>query len=113
MADQDFYDLIAQADPETLKMLIGAGLVPSQNAAIDNMQMAKGQNVGNTYVAASPVEHLANALKSYKQQQLIKQQGQGREAYLRLLAKQNAPQANPAAQEDPSASGAFLAPTEM
>ncbi len=62
--------------PEMLAMLthqIGRG---------ENLQdtpMAQGQRVGNTYVAASPLEHMANALRQYKGAQMAKE-GKGKYA---------------------------------
>ncbi len=109
MADNDLYDLISQADPSVLQLLIDAGLVPSR-MGIEGEKMSMGQgmmntptpqgrDVGHTYVASSPLEHLSAAIRQgvgakmaggamQGQQDLTGQQGAGRLAYLRLLAGQ-------------------------
>lgn len=106
--DDDLYELLRYADPDTRQAMIDAGLVP-QRMGVER-QMAdmgmglaqtptpEGRNVGHTYVASSPLEHLASAVRqgvgakmsadSMKHQgHLIDQQGAGRLAYLDLLAK--------------------------
>jgi len=110
----DLYDLLQTADPDTIKAMLESGLVDDR-LGIANKQMgmgeslygmpstAQGTNLGYTYIAASPLSHLANAIRQYKGMKMM-QQGQhqmqalpgqresGREAYLRLLAGQGQPQ---------------------
>ncbi|WP_242394856.1 hypothetical protein [Anaeromyxobacter oryzisoli] len=105
--DDDLYALIQNADPATLQSMIDAGLVPGR-MGVEQQMMGMGQGlaetptpqgrqVGNTYVAASPIEHLSAALRQgigaqmqhkamQEQSGLIGQQGAGRLAYLKLLA---------------------------
>jgi len=98
--DEDLYSLIQNADPATLQSMIDAGLVPGKQAALQHgldQPMAQGREVGRTYVASSPLEHLANAMRSavaYKRMNdIVSGQGQGRLAYLRMLAQK--PTASP------------------
>jgi len=91
--DEDLYSLIQNADSATLQSMIQAGLAPGREAALQqglNQPMAQGREVGRTYVAASPLEHLANAVRAVvgqrKMNDLTNQQGSGRLAYLRMLA---------------------------
>lgn len=119
MADNDLYSLIQSADPETLKMLIAAGLVPEQLGVqkqalgmgqdiMQGAQQPQGQSVGpyHQYVASSPLEHLAAAVRQVQGQRmaqgamgqegsLIGQQGAGRLAYLKMLAGQGGGAAGP------------------
>lgn len=97
MNENDLYALIQQADPQTLQLMMQAGLAPAQNEALQNQKMAQGREVGphNVFVASSPLEHFANALRERRQQQLIDQQGQGRQAYLKLVAGQGQPSDDP------------------
>lgn len=111
MAD-DLFSILQQVDPKTLQKMVDAGLFDERSAPLQqqlsmgkNMMatpMATGQNVGNTYVAASPLEHIANAVRqAYGARQtsqaiqgenaLADQRGQGRLAYLKLLAQQGQP----------------------
>jgi hypothetical protein len=119
MADKstdDLYDLISQADPETLQAMIDAGLVPERSniaqgqynygQKLAGTPSAQGREVGKTYVASSPLEHLAVALRNYQgqkmmkdaqsqQQGLLDRQGQGRLDYLRLIAGRGQPSPGP------------------
>jgi hypothetical protein len=94
-------------DPEALQKMIDAGLFSDRSAlAGQKMQQgqqmmgapgAQGMNVGGTYVAASPLEHLSTAMTrgmgaqmmggaQDQQAALVGQKGQGLEAFLRSLA---------------------------
>src|SRR5262252_8969197 len=74
MADLDryFYEAIANSDPEKLRAMVEGGLAP-QRSAIAKQRLGigqgfmgtptpQGQAVGRTYVASSPLEHLATAM---------------------------------------------------
>lgn len=91
-SQSDLYDLLSQLGPDALQQMISAGLVPSRIGVAERFQPAQGQEVGHTYVAASPLEHMANAFRQYQEQKLLGQQGQGRLAYLRAIAARGAPQ---------------------
>lgn len=69
----DFSDLLQYADPETIQAMVDAGLIPAQmSLAQQHGQMGgmlqtpqpEGRQVGNVYVAASPLEHAAAAVRS-------------------------------------------------
>lgn len=85
----DLADLLQYADEDTIDALVSAGLVPAR-AALAKQQMGFGQSlmdtpspqgahVGNTYVASSPLEHLAAAMRqgigARKMQGAMAQQG--------------------------------------
>jgi hypothetical protein len=80
--------------------------------------MAQGTHAGGTYVAASPVEHLSNAMRQVlgasfmgqaqkNQGELINQKGGGMEALIRAMAQQ---QAQPAPQGPPQFGPGSAAP---
>lgn len=117
MAD-DLYSILQQVDPKTLQALVDAGLFDERSAPLQQQfgigksllatPSAPGQNVGNTYVAASPLEHLATAMRQYQgvkktnqamqgESDLADQRGAGRLAYLKLLAQQQKPPVPPVA----------------
>jgi hypothetical protein len=112
MADQDLYSLLQNVDPETLQAMIQAGLAQDQmglqgqrvkyGEQLAGTQQPEGRQVGNTYVAASPLEHLAAAVRNMQGQRMMNQgmqaqqgalqgQGAGRIAYLKLLAGRGQP----------------------
>lgn len=116
MAD-DLYSILQQVDPATLQKMVESGLYDERSKPLaqrfgvgnEMMQtpMAQGRNVGNTYVASSPIEHLSNAIRQalgakmaggamQGENDLASQRGQGRLAYMRLLAQQ------PQQPQDPS-----------
>lgn len=121
----DLFSLLQQIDPATLQKMVDAGLFDERSKPLDqklamgqgmmNQPMAKGQTVGNTYVAASPLEHIADAFRQYVGSRmantaiqgegtLADQRGQGRLAYLKLLAQQGQPpQAMPGTPPIPAA----------
>jgi hypothetical protein len=96
------------ADPnaDLLQQLTQAGLYPQQIAQLQRQyqlaqgfmqpQEAQGRQVGGTYVASSPLEHLSNALRpvigAYMQRQAMNREGEltgqlssGRQAFARAL----------------------------
>lgn len=107
----DLYSLLASADPQTLQAMIDAGLVDDRMGLAGkqlgiaheqfNTPGADGRNVGHTYVASSPMEHLAVAMRRYqgargmqgaqgRMADLAAAKGAGRMGYLKLLGKQGA-----------------------
>jgi hypothetical protein len=109
MYGTELYDWLAQAaeqDPEALQKMIEVGLfddrmnIEGQTLNIGkgmwDTPMAQGQNVGGTYVAASPFEHLSTAMakglggyfiggSQKNQQELINRKGKGMEALIRAM----------------------------
>jgi hypothetical protein len=94
-------DLLAQSSPELVDAFARSGLFDEQsalNAAAlkqaqqdANTPMAQGYNVGKTYVAASPVEHLANAMRMARGEVGMRDAMQGQQANLAdLLAGKRA-----------------------
>lgn len=100
-------------DPALVQQLVALGGIPDQQAlAMKRMemgredstaQMPRGYQVGNTYMAASPMEHLAAALQrgmgvarqmggEREYRDLIGQQAHGRNAYAAALARLFQPQ---------------------
>lgn len=121
MAD-DLYSILQQVDPATLQKMVDAGIFEEKSVPLQqqfkmgqgmaNTPMAQGQTVGSTFVASSPLEHLANALRQYQgvkatksamqsESDLANQRGAGRLAYLKLLAQQQQPPATSGAAPMP------------
>lgn len=120
MAD-DLYSIMQQIDPQTLQKMVEAGLFSERSVPLHQQlgigqgmmdtPAAQGRNVGNTYVASSPLEHLSNAIRQVVGARIAGQamqgesgladtRGQGRLAYLKLLA-QRAGQPAAAAPQGP------------
>lgn len=103
-------------DPALVQQLVALGNIPDQQAMASRkmdrgaemagMAMPKGAQVGNVYMASSPLEHLAAAIQKgvgyaregrgeNEYRGLVDQQTQGRNAYAaklaQLLQSQNAP----------------------
>lgn len=95
-------------DPALVQQLVALGGVPDQQAlAMKRLEMGRedaqtampqGRQVGNTYMAASPMEHLAAALQKgmgvarqmrgeREYGNLVNKQTEGRNAYAAALAK--------------------------
>lgn len=84
----DYADLLQGMDPATIQSMVDAGLIPQQmglqqhQADIGNQMFqtpsAEGRNVGHTYVASSPLEHLSvavqRAMGASKMQDAMRQQ---------------------------------------
>ena len=109
------YEWMAQAEkenPGTLQKMLDAALYGDRmgvegdtmkmGADLWKTPMAKGQAVGNSYVAASPVEHMANAMSQLvgaeklnksqaTQQGLINQKGSGLEALIKAMMQGGKP----------------------
>ncbi len=98
----DMLSLLDSADPETLRMMLQAlnsGETMGMGQQMFQTPGAEGRNVGHTYVAASPIEHMGNALQRVMGARMI-QQGQGQrgggiEAYINALRGRQ-PQFDPA-----------------
>jgi hypothetical protein len=109
MDEQALADLLSQLGPEGIQQMIDAGLFSdrsgleaqktAQGVGLMQTPGAQGQNVGGTYVASSPLEHLATALSRVqggrmvqesqgRQADLIGGKGKGMEAFLMALARQ-------------------------
>src|SRR5882672_2448274 len=94
-------------DPELLQQLAAAGMAPEQLRLLQprlqlgqqwmQPQEAQGRQVGGTYVAASPLEHLSNALRQIvgagmtrgaanQQRDILGQQQQARQSYMGAMA---------------------------
>jgi hypothetical protein len=97
-----------QANPGTIQKMLDAALsgdrmgvegdTMKMGADLWNTPSAKGQNVGQTYVASSPLEHLSVALQKglgadklnksqFAQQGLINQKGSGLEALIKAMMR--------------------------
>ena len=60
-------------DEKTLSLMVALGAIPEEQAllmrqrsfgeGLTDTPMAQGRNVGHTYVASSPLEHIANAMQ--------------------------------------------------
>ena len=120
MDENDLYGLLQGLDPETRESLIQAVLSqPRQGYAQREMGLGenllsmpaegRGTNLGYTYVAASPLTHLADAIRTYRgikgiqqgqqdYQNAINQQGGGIGAMLNLLQRQRPMSLNPLPQ---------------
>jgi hypothetical protein len=110
------YEWMAQAEqenPGSLQKMLDAALYGDRmgvegdtmkmGADLWNTPSAKGQNVGQTYVASSPLEHLSVALQrglgasklnqsQATQQGLINQKGTGLEALIKAMMQHGQPQ---------------------
>ena len=112
-----FADLIATASPEDVQAMIAAGLFDDKTAAnAASMAMANknaqtampdGYRVGNSYVAASPLEHMAAAMRMARgeigqrdalarQQDLIAEKGRGLQGRINIGAQRPPVQQAPA-----------------
>jgi hypothetical protein len=124
--NDDLYQLlqyIEATNPGALDQMIQGGQAPEQmqlqaqqakrGSSLADTQQPQGMHVGGTYMASSPLEHLAAALRQGKglsmekqaaqaQQQALQQQGAGRLAYLRGIAGQGQQD-----QPDPGTGGEF------
>lgn len=97
----DMLSLLDNADPETLAMMLKALNAPEMMGMGQGMMQtpgAEGRNVGHTYVAASPWEHLGNAaqrgLGAYMMGQGQQQRGSGIQAFINAL-RAKPPQPSP------------------
>jgi hypothetical protein len=118
VGDADLYALIQNMDPAALQQMMEAGVVPEQLAlqaqqakrgqGLADTQTPQGMHVGGSYVASSPLEHLAAALRqgqggimqnkaAQAQQDALKQAVGGRTAYLQGIAGQGPQQQTPPA----------------
>jgi hypothetical protein len=135
------YEWLAQAEqtnPGALQQMIAAGLfddrmgVEGQTMGIGkgmwDTPTAEGMRVGGTYQAASPIEHLSNAMRQVmgakfmgdsqrNQRALIDQKGGGMEALIRAMAQkqqqsppQGPPQFGPGSAAPPWDPAAMLPP---
>lgn len=118
MPDSDLYALIQNMDPAALQQMMEAGVVPEQLAlqaqqakrgqGLADTQTPQGMQVGGSYVASSPLEHLSAAIRqgaggvmqgkaAQAQQDALKQAIAGRTSYLQGIAGQGQqPQTPPA-----------------
>ena len=131
MEKDDLYSLLKQADPTTLQKMIDAGIFDesskplTQQFEIGQKMMdtpsAQGRQVGNTYVASSPLEHLANAVRQIVgsrisgnamtgEKDLATKRGAGRLAYLEMLKKRAAAQSGQQPPEEQQGGGGNMAP---
>lgn len=90
--DTDLYELLQNADPETLQRMFDA-LNSGEQMGLGHEMLqtpgAPGMRAGGTYVAASPLEHIATALSRIQGARMI-DQGQkarstGLQAYIDAL----------------------------
>lgn len=88
----DLYSLLDQADPQTLQLMLQAlnsGETMGMGAGLMQTPGAEGRNVGRTYVASSPLEHLASAssrgLGAYMMNKGQQQRGAGIQAFINAL----------------------------
>jgi hypothetical protein len=117
MDEAALYDWLAQAEqqnPGALQQMIDAGLFGDTSAlnqeqirlgeGMASIPTPQGQRVGGTYIAASPLEHLATAIQRGQglrqindaktaQSAAIKTKGGGMEALIRAMAQQQPRQA--------------------
>ena len=132
MEKDDLFNLLKQADPETLQKMIDAGIFDESSKPLTqqfdigqsmmNTPSAQGRQVGNTYVASSPLEHLANAVRQAVgarisgnamtgEKDLATKVGEGRLAYLKLLQKRAAAQSGqPPPYDQPQGGSGNMAP---
>ena len=90
--DQDLYELMASLDPQSRDQLLRAvnadaqvGLAGHQMGIgneLLNTPTAEGRNVGRTYVASSPLEHMSVALRRGIGAQKMNQAGADQQAAL-------------------------------
>ena len=115
MAAQDLYSMLQQMTPEEIDTLLQGSLAGDRGQIVQQgmkpfeemaqTEQPQGQSVGpyHAYVAASPLAHLAAAVRQgmglYKtgqglqaQQALVGQKGQGLAEYLQLAARLGQPQ---------------------
>jgi hypothetical protein len=106
---QELLAYIQATNPGALDQMMTGGVAPEQmglqseqakrGAVLASTQTPQGLHVGGTYVASSPLEHLAAAIRqgqglslqknaSQAQQQALQQQKQGRLAYLQGISGQ-------------------------
>lgn len=93
------YDLIQ--DPEFRRQLAAMGAIPDEQALINKEMdlgtemaqtpLAEGTRVGHTYIAASPMSHLAVALQRYMG---MRQQKQAREGMRNAFGKLTSARSN-------------------
>ena len=85
----EYMQMLQGLDPQTLDQIINAGLMPQRMGAMSGQESAQGRTVGSgpfsAYIAASPLEHLANALRGVYDQRAIGKIGQGRKSYLQNI----------------------------
>ena len=80
--DEDLYALLDQADPETLNLMLQAlssGETMGVGHGLMSTPQPEGRNVGHTYVASSPLEHMS-AAANRGLGSLMMQGGQGQRA---------------------------------
>lgn len=98
----DLMSLLDQADPETLQMMLKALGAPETMGVGHELlgtPGAEGRNVGHTYVASSPLEHLGVAaqrgLGAYMMGRGQQQRGAGIRAYIEALRGRRGLQPDP------------------
>ena len=131
MENDVLFSLLKYVDEPTLQKMIDAGLFEessnplNQQFGIGQKMMdtpsAQGRQVGNTYVASSPLEHLANAVRQAVgarisgnamtgEKDLATKVGAGRLAYLKLLQKRAAAQSGQQQPEEQQGGSGNMAP---
>lgn len=115
MDEAALWEWVSQAEkenPGALQQMIAAGLFDdtsslnkteiAQGAGMSSQPAPQGQNVGRTYIASNPLEHLAYAIQRGQglrqikdaqsaQADAIKKKGVGMDAMIRAMAKQPTP----------------------
>ena len=74
-------------DPSIIDQLAELGITPemlgflgkqmNRGETMQDTPMAQGRQVGNTYVAANPLEHIANAVRQYQGRKMAQQSATG------------------------------------
>ena len=89
---EDMLSLLDNADPETLNMMLQALRGPESMGMGQQMMgtpQPEGRNVGHTYVASSPLEHLSSAVQRVMGAGMMNQgqnqRGAGIQAYINAL----------------------------
>ena len=100
----ELLSLLDNADPETLALMIkasNAGNTMGLGHELLGTPGAEGRNVGHTYVASSPLEHLSVAanrgLGAYMMGQGMQSRGTGIQAYINALRQRPQPDLGPVA----------------
>lgn len=88
----DMLSLLDNADPQTLQLMLQAlnsGETMGMGQSLTQTPTPEGRNVGHTYVASSPLEHLSAALQRGVGYGLVgrgqQQRGTGIQAYIDAL----------------------------
>ena len=113
--DQDLYELLQNADPDTVKQMIAALSSGEQIGMGQHLMQtpgAQGREVGRTYVASSPLEHAGVLAQRMAGSQMMGQgqqaRGTGIQAYIDAL--RGKPKAPPQLGDNPMAAAQFANP---